>query len=203
MKKIKDDYFYKAKSEGYVARSIYKLEEIDKKFHLISKGNFVLDFGCSPGSWIQYVSKKIGKKGFVLGLDIKPVSISLTENIKVLEIDAFETDVDSIKDISKFFDVILSDMSPKTTGIRSVDAQRSFDLNLQVLRISVELLSPNGAILLKCFQGEPFEKLLKGFKQLFSEVRLCKPNSSRSESVEIFLLGRTKKERAFSNNNFC
>ena len=193
MKKIKDHYFYKAKSEGYVARSIYKLEEIDKKFHLISKGNFVLDFGCSPGSWIQYVSKKIGKKGFVLGLDIKPVSISLTENIKVLEIDAFETDVDSIKDISKFFDVILSDMSPKTTGIRSVDAQRSFDLNLQVLRISVELLSPNGAILLKCFQGEPFEKLLKGFKQLFSEVRLCKPNSSRSESVEIFLLGKFKR----------
>ena len=110
MKKIKDHYFYKAKSEGYVARSIYKLEEIDKKFHLISKGNFVLDFGCSPGSWIQYVSKKIGKKGFVLGLDIKPVSISLSENMKVLEIDAFETDVDYIKDISKFFDVIFLDL---------------------------------------------------------------------------------------------
>ena len=193
MKKIKDHYFYKAKSEGYVARSIYKLEEIDKKYHLISKGNSVLDFGCSPGSWLQYVSKKVGKRGFVLGLDIKPVSILLTENIKVLEIDAFKTDVKSIKDISKFFDVILSDMSPKTTGIRSIDAQRSFNLNLQVLRISRELLNPNGTILLKCFQGVTLEKLHKDFKNLFSEVRLCKPKSSRSESVEIFLLGRIKK----------
>tara|TARA_B100000700_G_scaffold125339_1_gene140328 strand:- start:383 stop:964 length:582 start_codon:yes stop_codon:yes gene_type:complete len=193
MKKIKDHYFYKAKSEGYVARSIYKLEEIDKKYHLISKGNSVLDFGCSPGSWLQYVSKKVGKRGFVLGLDIKPVSILLTENIKVLEIDAFKTDVKYIKDISKFFDVILSDMSPKTTGIRSIDAQRSFNLNLQVLRISRELLNPNGTILLKCFQGVTLEKLHKDFKNLFSEVRLCKPKSSRSESVEIFLLGRIKK----------
>ena len=98
-----------------------------------------------------------------------------------------------IKDISKFFDVILSDMSPKTTGIRSIDAQRSFNLNLQVLRISRELLNPNGTILLKCFQGVTLEKLHKDFKNLFSEVRLCKPKSSRSESVEIFLLGRIKK----------
>ncbi len=193
MKKIKDHYFYKAKSEGYVARSIYKLEEIDKKYNLISKGNSVLDFGCSPGSWLQYVSKKVGKRGIVLGLDIKPVSILLTENIKVLEIDAFKTDVKYIKDICKFFDVILSDMSPKTTGIRSIDAQRSFDLNLQVLRISKELLNPNGTILLKCFQGVTLEKLHKDLKNLFSEVRLCKPKSSRSESVEIFLLGRIKK----------
>ena len=74
MKKIKDHYFYKAKHDGYVARSAYKLEELDKKYRIIRKRNFVLDLGCSPGSWLQYASKKVGKKGRVLGVDLQPVN---------------------------------------------------------------------------------------------------------------------------------
>tara|TARA_Y100001970_G_C14214735_1_gene848978 strand:+ start:1764 stop:2345 length:582 start_codon:yes stop_codon:yes gene_type:complete len=192
MKKIKDHYYFKAKSEGYVARSIYKLEEIDKKHNLISKGNFVIDFGCSPGSWLQYSSRKVGKKGFVLGIDLKPVNISLPDNVKILEMDIFEAYVEDLKINGKLFDVILSDMSPKTTGIRSADSQRSLDLNQRVIEISRELLKPNGSILLKVFQGASLEKFQKDLRRLFSNVKLFKPKSSRSESVEIFLLCRVK-----------
>ena len=193
MKKIKDHYFYKAKNAGYVARSIFKLEEIDKKHKLICSGNFVIDFGCSPGSWLQYTCKKVGKKGFVLGVDIEPVSISLPENVKVLNLDIFETNMNTLEMNGKTVDVILSDIAPKTTGIRSVDSQRSLDLNQRVLKIAQEILKTNGTLLVKAFQGETLELLRKDFKKLFYEVKLCKPKSSRSESVEIFLLGQVKK----------
>ena len=193
MKKIKDHYFYKAKSAGYVARSIYKLEEIDKKHKLICNGNLVIDFGCSPGSWLQYICKKVGKKGFVLGVDIEPVSISLPENVKVLKLDIFEANRNNLEMNGKTVDVILSDMAPKTTGIRSVDSQRSLDLNKRVMQIAEELLKPNGALMVKAFQGEKLDLLHQDFKKLFSKVKLCKPKSSRSESVEIFLLGQFKK----------
>ena len=193
MKKIKDHYFYKAKNSGYVARSIYKLEEIDKKHHLICNGNLVIDFGCSPGSWLQYTCKKVGEKGFVLGVDIEPVSISLPKNVKVLKLDIFEADNNNLEINVNSVDVILSDMAPKTTGIRAVDSQRSLDLNQQVLEVSKELLKPNGAILVKAFQGSTMDTLRQDFKKMFAEVKLCKPKSSRSESVEIFLLGRMKK----------
>ena len=152
MKKIKDHYFYKAKSDGYVARSIYKLEEIDKKHKLICDGNLVIDFGCSPGSWLQYTCRKVGKKGFVLGVDIKPVNISLPKNAKFLKLDIFEANMINLEMNGNTVDVILSDMAPKTTGIRSVDSQRSLDLNQCVLKIvltmgsTMQIAPPNRSL---------------------------------------------------------
>ncbi len=195
MKKIKDHYFYKAKDAGYVARSIYKLEEIDKKHRIISNGDIVIDFGCSPGSWLQYTSKKVGNKGFVLGVDLESVSISLPENVKVLKLDIFEVNTKVIEMNCNAVDVILSDMAPKTTGIRSVDSQRSLDLNLRVLQLAEEFLKPNGNILVKAFQGSKIDLLIHNYKKVFTNVKLCKPKSSRSESVEIFLLGKLKKRK--------
>ena len=89
MKKIKDYYFHKAKKDGYVARSAYKIEEIDKKNRIISPGNKVLDLGCSPGSWLQYASKKVGISGQILGVDLQPVNISLPSYVKVIQADIF------------------------------------------------------------------------------------------------------------------
>lgn len=192
MKKIKDHYFKKAKHEGFAARSVYKLEEIDKKHHLISSGNLVIDFGCSPGSWIQYVSGKVGQNGFVLGVDLEPVNIALPENVKFLKLDIFKTNVNDLEISRNTVDVILSDMAPKTSGIRSVDSQRSADLNRCVLRFAEELLRPKGTLLLKAFQGVALEELRHDLKKMFAEVRLCKPKSSRSESMEIFLLGKLR-----------
>ena len=167
MKKIKDHYFYKAKHDGYVARSAYKLEELDKKYRIIRKGNFVLDLGCSPGSWLQYASKKVGEKGRVLGVDLQPVNHSLPIHGKVLQADIFDL----------------------------TDVQHSFALNQQVLSLAIELLRPQGTLLVKAFQGAPLEGLRSAFLELFDRVKLCKPKSSRAESVEIYLLGQDNKHR--------
>lgn len=193
MKKIKDHYFHKAKRDGYVARSAYKLEEIDKKHRLLRKGNLVLDLGCSPGSWLQYAAGKVGEQGQVLGVDLQTVKLSLPKNVKVLQADIFEMTVKDLEMNGDMVDVILSDMAPKTTGIRDTDAQRSYALNQQVLELSGDLLRPHGTLLVKAFQGAPLEQLRREFSSSFAQVKLCKPKSSRSESVEIFLLGLNKK----------
>ncbi len=193
MKKIKDHYFHKAKRDGYVARSAYKLEEIDKKHRLLRKGDLVLDLGCSPGSWLQYAAGKVGEQGQVLGVDLQTVKLSLPKNVKVLQADIFEMTVKDFEMNGGMVDVILSDMAPKTTGIRDMDAQRSYALNQQVLELSGDLLRPHGTLLVKAFQGAPLEQLRREFSSSFAQVKLCKPKSSRSESVEIFLLGLNKK----------
>ena len=192
MKKIKDHYFHKAKHNGYVARSAYKLEEIDKKHKIIYKGNLVLDLGCSPGSWLQYVSKIVGKEGQVLGVDLQLVKHSLPSHVKVLQADIFDLTAKDLEMSGGMVDVILSDMAPKTTGIRATDAERSFALNQQVLCLADELLQSQGVLLLKAFQGARLDELRKAFRNLFAKVKLCKPKSSRTESVEIYLLGLGK-----------
>ena len=193
MKKIKDHYFHKAKRNGYVARSAYKLEEIDKKHRIIRKGNLVLDLGCSPGSWLQYASKKVGEEGEVLGVDLKPVNHSLPAHVKVLQADIFELTAKDLEMSGGMVDVILSDMAPKTTGIRATDAQRAYALNQQVLQLAEELLRTQGMLLVKAFQGAHLDNLRSAFKATFAKVKLCKPKSSRAESVEIFILGMGKK----------
>ena len=193
MKKIKDHYFHKAKKDGYAARSVYKIEEIDKKYRIIRTGNKVLDLGCSPGSWLQYASIKVGNSGHVLGVDLQPVKISLPSHVKVIQADIFEVTDEDLKIKGGKADVILSDMAPKTSGIRTTDAHRSFELNKKVLYLANDILCPEGSLLVKAFQGKLFDELCYKFKNMFTDVKLCKPKSSRSESVEIFILGRGKK----------
>ena len=193
MKKIKDHYFHKAKKDGYAARSFYKIEEIDKKYRIIRTGNKVLDLGSSPGSWLQYASIKVGNSGYVLGVDLQPVKISLPSHVKVIKADIFEVPDEDLKIKGGQADVILSDMAPKTSGIRTTDEHRSFELNKKVLYLANDILCPEGSLLVKAFQGKLFDELCSEFKKMFADVKLCKPKSSRSESVEIFILGRGKK----------
>ena len=195
MKKIKDHYFHKAKKDGYAARSVYKIEEIDKKYRIIRTGNKVLDLGCSPGSWLQYASRKVGNSGQVLGVDLQPVKISLPSYVKVIQADIFEVADEDLKIKGGQVDVILSDMAPKTTGISTTDVHRSFELSKKVLYLANDILCPEGSLLVKAFQGNLFHKLCYEFKKMFADVKLCKPKSSRSESAEIFILGRGKKRK--------
>ena len=194
MKKIKDHYFHKAKKNGYVARSAYKIEEIDNKNRIFSPGNKVLDLGCSPGSWLQYVSSKVGNSGQVLGVDLYPVKISLPSNVKVIQGDIFKLAYQELEINGGQVDVILSDMAPKTSGIRTTDAYRSFDLNKKVLNLANEILCPDGSLLLKAFQGILLDELRSELRNMFAKVRMCKPKSSRPESIEVFILGTGKKE---------
>ena len=128
-----------------------------------------------------------------MGVDLQGVKLSLPKNVKVLQADIFDMKVQDLEINGSMIDVILSDMAPKTTGIRDVDARRSFALNQKVLELSVSLLRSQGALLVKAFQGRPIEQLRREFSNSFAQVKLSKPKSSRSESVEIFLLGLNKK----------
>ena len=195
MKKIKDYYFHKAKKDGYAARSVYKIEEIDKKYRIIRTGYKVLDLGCSPGSWLQYASRKVGNSGQVLGVDLQTVKISLPSHVKVIRADIFEVTNEDLKIKGGQADVILSDMAPKISGIRTTDVYRSFEMNKKVLYLANNILCSEGSLLLKAFQGKLFDELRYEFKKMFADVKLCKPKSSRSESVEIFILGRSKKRK--------
>ena len=196
MKKIKDYYFHKAKKDGYVARSAYKIEEIDKKNGIISPGNKVLDLGCSPGSWLQYASRKVGNSGHILGVDLQPVNISLPSYVKVMQADILELTYEELEIEEGQVDIILSDLAPKTSGIRTTDAHRSFDLNKKVLNLANNILCLEGTLLLKAFQGTLLNELCFEFRKMFAKVKLCKPKSSRPESIEIFILG-TGKKRTF------
>ena len=195
MKKIKDYYFHKAKKDGYAARSVYKIEEIDKKYRIIRTGYKVLDLGCSPGSWLQYASRKVGNSGQVLGVDLQTIKISLPSHVKVIRADIFEVTNEDLKIKGGQVDVILSDMAPKISGIRTTDEYRSFELNKKVLYLANDILCQEGSLLVKAFQGKLCDELCYEFKKMFADVKLCKPKSSRSESVEIFILGRSKKRK--------
>lgn len=188
MKTVKDHYFHKAKKEGFVARSVYKLQEIDQQHHLLKKGNHVLDLGCAPGSWLQYTAKKVGAGGKVVGMDLTPITIHLPHNVTVLQKDVFDYPREALS--WQYFDTIISDMAAKTTGIRAVDAQKSYHLCEQALFLAEQYLKPQGNLLVKAFHGEDFERLRKTFLNQFQTVKICKPKSSRKESVEIFLLGK-------------
>jgi 23S rRNA (uridine2552-2'-O)-methyltransferase len=187
VKREQDHYARRAKREGYAARSAYKLEELDRHKGLLRKGMRVLDLGCAPGSWLQYVAQRVGERGAVIGIDLQPVTIALPSWARAIQGDAFETDV--VAPQEDLFDVILSDMAPKTTGVPSGDAARSAALARRALELAGRLLKPGGALLAKVFQGAEFPRLREEFRARFERVTIEKPRASRAESVELFLLG--------------
>lgn len=194
--KVKDHYFKKAKKENYLARSIYKLEEIDNKYKVIPAGSRVLDLGYHPGSWIQYTAKKVGSDGQVVGIDIKHVNKKLLglRNVKVFEKDIF--DVTSVEDLgeSDQFDVVVSDMAPNTTGVRSVDQLRSLNLIEQVFYHLDVFLKDGGNFVIKVFDSHDAQMFLKEQKSRFKEYNYLKPKSTRSVSKEFFVIGKGYKK---------
>ena len=194
MKKVKDFYFNKAKAKGFVARSAFKLEEIDQKNQILKPGMSVVDLGCFPGSWLQYISKRIGNEGIVVGVDMQELKLPLSANMKFFHSDINELDLAILKQIKPYFDLICSDMAPKTTGIKGTDADRSYHLCQMVLATCQKLLKYGGHTLIKVFQGAALEKLVQQMKIEYQIVKRIKPRSSRNESVEIFILGINKQK---------
>jgi 23S rRNA (uridine2552-2'-O)-methyltransferase len=193
--KVKDHYFNKAKIENYLARSIYKLEEIDQKYKVLKPGNLVVDLGYYPGSWIQYTSKVIGDKGRVVGIDIQEVNKKLTgiPNVRVYQKDIFNINDLSQLDVTDAFDVVLSDMAPSTTGIKSVDQTRSLNLVESVFGLLPKFLRPGGNFVIKVFDSQEAQNYLKEQKKLFNEFQYLKPKSTRSISKEFFVIGKNFK----------
>lgn len=189
--KVQDHYFKKAKKENYLARSIYKLEEIDQKYKVLKKDDHVLDLGYYPGSWIQYTSKKVLPNGFVVGIDIQPVNQKLDaiENVRV-----YEKDINAINSldelgVNKPFDVVVSDMAPNTMGIKSVDQIRSLQLVEMVFYHLPKFLKIGGHVVIKVFDGHEAQVYLKEQAKLFEKMHYLKPKSTRSISKEFFVIG--------------
>jgi 23S rRNA (uridine2552-2'-O)-methyltransferase len=193
--KVKDHYFNKAKSENFLARSVYKLEEIDEKYKILKPGMFVVDFGYHPGSWIQYSSRIVGDEGRVVGIDIRDVNKKLSgvKNVRVYQKDIF--DIHDLKqlDVDGPFDVVLSDMAPNTTGIKSLDQDRSLNLVESVFGLLPKFLKPGGNFVIKVFDSQHAQDFLRAQKNLFSEFHYLKPKSTRSVSKEFFVIGKNFK----------
>ncbi len=188
-----DHYFQRAKKEGFIARSVYKLEEVDRRVRLLKPGQRVLDLGCHPGSWLQYCARVVGKRGLVVGVDTRKISVELPPHVKFIQADVFELLPADLHHFSKEFDVVLSDLAPATTGIRSVDSNRSSILLRQALALAEDLLVPGGHFLGKIFQGSGFDEMVKELKSRFGKVKGIKPRATRKESKELYLVAMDKK----------
>jgi len=194
------DYFYqKAKDENYAARSAFKLEEIDQRFKVLRPGFQVLDLGAAPGSWSQYASKVVGGKGRVLGIDLQAIKITLP-NARFIQEDMRKADLAKIMadaGIAPPFDIVMSDMAPKTTGIRITDQARSLELCVLALETAEKYLKPGGHFIAKLFHSEDFETYRESLRERFEKVEVLRPKSTRKESKEIFLIGlRYRKPEA-------
>jgi 23S rRNA (uridine2552-2'-O)-methyltransferase len=188
-----DHYARRAKKEKFPARSVYKLKEMQQKYNLIKKGDKVLDLGCAPGSWLLYAAKLTGNKGGVVGIDLKPVSEKFPSHVRVYRGDILSMDNELFKLTGKDFNVVLSDMSPATTGSRHVDSARSFNLCQAALSIAQETLVSGGSFVCKIFHGEDFKTFSDSVKQKFNRHKIFKPQSSRKASKEIYIIGFGKK----------
>lgn len=184
-----DAFFRKARGAGFAARSVYKLEEIDRRVRLLRAGDRVLDLGCRPGSWLQYARQAVGPHGAVVGIDRDPLPQPIA-GARVLVGDVFAvTDAELLGDL-KAFDVVLSDMAPNTTGVRATDQARSAALVEEALSRAERLLAPGGAFVAKIFQGPDLEAIRKRLAGRFGEVRTVKPEGSRAQSIEIYLAAK-------------
>ncbi|MGB5423135.1 MAG: RlmE family RNA methyltransferase [Desulfobacterales bacterium] len=187
-----DHYTARARKEKYPARSVFKLQEIQRKFHLIKKGHRVLDCGCAPGSWLLYSSELTGPSGKVVGVDLQPVTIHVPNNAVVHTGDVLSPDETLLTAIGDGYHIVLSDMAPSTTGQKITDAARSYALCRAALDLSVRVLLPGGSFVSKIFQGEDFQPYRDEVRTQFDKVKIFKPMSSRKASKEIFIIATGK-----------
>lgn len=187
----KDKYFHKAKEEGYRARSVFKLQAIQERFKIIKRGDCVLDLGCAPGSFLQYILELIGPDGRGFGIDLEEMDIFDEPNITTYQGDAFDDDlyekIVKENDI-RYFDVITSDMAPKTSGIKSIDAGRSFELNNQVVEVARKYLKKSGNLLFKAFPGPDHQLMIRRLKKEYSKLSIFKPDAVRKSSIEEYVI---------------
>ena len=188
----KRDYYYKkAKEEKYRSRATYKLLQAVKKYHFIKSGNVVVDLGAAPGGWVQAVRKIVGDKGFVLGVDTKPVDSFSEPNVLTIigDVTEQETVQQILRLIPKKADAVVSDASPNISGIWEVDHARQIDLAQQSLQIALKTLRSSGSFFVKVFEGGMLNNFIKEMKQHFEIVKIVKPKASRAKSSEMFILG--------------
>ena len=189
-----DHFYHEAKEQGFLARSVFKLQEIDQKYRLFPQNRrepfFVIDLGCAPGSWLQYIIQKLNEDGRVVGIDLNEITIS-DEHIIFFQRDINDVTPEELfaaVKTEKGFDVVLSDMAPKTSGIKSADQLRSAELCREALRVAISTLKKDGKFVIKVFQSNELKALTNDIKKYFTDVNIFKPESSRKESFEIYIV---------------
>lgn len=187
-----DHFTREAKKAGYPARSVFKLEEIDRRAKLLRPGMRVLDLGASPGSWTLYAMQKVGASGKILAVDLKPIEVPVPAHVTTIVGDALSLDNEALAAFAPY-DVVLSDMAPNTTGNRLGDQTRSFELFMRALAVAEKLGAPGSAFVGKIFMGEDFQNARKALKAMYAEERAIKPEGTRTTSYELFLVGLGKK----------
>ncbi len=190
-----DSYTLRARKEGYPARSVYKLEEINNTHRLIKPGDFVLDVGAAPGSWSLFTHRELIKgRGKIVSVDLNPLNIDpIPPTIIPFVGDAFSSEIKEKLIKEGPYDAIISDAAPMTTGNRTVDTTRSEYLAENVVSLASEHLKEHGNLVIKIFQGGGQQEILKMMRNMFSKAKAFKPKACRDDSFEIYLIGLDKK----------
>jgi 23S rRNA (uridine2552-2'-O)-methyltransferase len=196
----RDRFWQKARKEGLRARSAFKLDEIQQRFHVLRPGGRVLDLGAAPGGWCQIAAREVGPKGFVLGVDLEPIA-RLAPPAQTWVADAFAPEllVRLRTEGRAPYDAVLSDLAPKTSGVRTADEARSLELAGRALDLSLEVLKPGGSLVVKVFMGGDFESFLRRARQAFQQVKVVRPEASVARgSKEVYLVCRGPRRAAES-----
>ena len=197
---INDPYVKLAQKEGYRARAVYKLKEIDESEKLIKPGQIIIDLGSTPGSWSQYARNKLAGKagggidGLIVGLDMLPMDP--IADVHFIQGDFREQRVLRQLEVlleGRKVDLVLSDMAPNLSGIATADAARMEHIIDLAVEFAQQHMKPSGALLVKCFNGQGYSQIVEKFKQEFKVVSSKKPKASKDKSSEVFLLGKTLK----------
>jgi len=189
----KDEYYNRAKQEGYRTRAAYKLKQLDREAGLLSSGDTVVDLGAAPGGWLQVAAEAVGPGGTVVGVDFQRIREVDHENVETIKGDMTEERTqdrltDRIGDSGA--DVVLSDMAPNMTGEYDLDHARSVHLARQAFDVASEVLAPGGDFVAKVFQGRDLETLREDIEESFEYVRTMSPDASRDSSSEVYLVGK-------------
>jgi 23S rRNA (uridine2552-2'-O)-methyltransferase len=186
--KLKDSYYKKAKQEGYRSRAAYKLIELQQRFRLMKTGDWVVDLGAAPGGWLQVAANTVGAAGKVIGVDLQAIAAFRERPITLLQGDITESAIQQqIKEIlGGPAHCILSDLAPRLSGIRDVDAARCLELNQTALKAATQLLRPGGTLLVKSFVNQELQTFTLELKSYFSTVQRTRPEATRQASSEVY-----------------
>jgi 23S rRNA (uridine2552-2'-O)-methyltransferase len=186
-----------AKAQGYPARSVFKLEEIDRRLRIFRPGQSVLDLGAAPGSWSLYASGRVGERGRVLAVDLVELGQAFTPNVRLLQGDALNLENEALSAFAPY-DVVLSDMAPRTSGSKLADQARSAELYNCALAVGVALGRPGSVFVGKIFMSEEFSAARAATAEAYARVQVIRPESTRSQSSEVFIVGEGLKKRGLA-----
>ena len=184
-----------AKEQGFPARSVFKLEEIDRRVKLLRSGQRVLDLGAAPGSWALYASQKVGPSGRVLAIDLQEIRQAFAPNVTVAQGDALTLENEVLSQFAPY-DVVLSDMAPNTSGNKRRDHAYSFELCMRAMDVACALGKPGSHFVAKIFMSEDFPVARKAAGVRYERCQVIRPDGTRQQSSEVFIVGMGLKKPA-------